>query len=384
MLYTENPRNGDALSRLGLGCMRLPHNEKRAAQVVRAAIDNGVNYLDTAYIYPGNESMLGNILKDGYRQKVKLATKLPHYLCKNSGDMDRIFQKQLERLQTDSVDYYMFHMLGTPADWERMEGLGAVDWIQGKKAAGLIGNIGFSFHGSHEAFIRLLDRYPWDFCMIQYNYMDEHFQAGRKGLAYARDKGIPVMVMEPLRGGKLAGRLPDAASRALRAADQSLTPAQYALRWLMDQPEVFMVVSGMTEPGHLSENLSVMTLPALTPAHLQAIQTAKEELARVTRAPCTACGYCMPCPSGVDIPMCLSFYNESYGRGGPVARLNYIMRAANHEASRCVQCGACDKRCPQRLPVEKLLDEARARLERFPYRPMRFIINRFLKRTPRS
>lgn len=380
MFYYENPKNGDRLSRLGFGCMRLPGDEKVSTALLRRAIDLGVNYLDTAYIYPGNEVLLGKILKDGYREKVKLATKLPFYLCKNRADMEKYFQAQLSRLQTGYIDYYLFHMLNSLKDWERMVSLGALEWVREKKDAGQIRNIGFSFHGTCEDFLKIIDAYAFDFCMIQYNYLDENHQAGQKGLHYAHAKGLPVFIMEPLRGGKLAVNLPPKAADAFHAADPDLSPAQFALKWLFDQKEVAVVLSGMKDETVLMQNITALESPPLDEKGLAAVEKAKLAISEALRVPCTACGYCMPCPYGVDIPMCFSFYNDAVGKGALSARLNYVMRAANHEASLCVQCGACERHCPQHIAIRQSLKDVQKHMEGFPYKPMRFIVKKLLRR----
>lgn len=380
MQYYVNPKNGDKLSRLAFGCMRLPGDEKAATGLVRSAIDRGINYLDTAYIYPGNEVLLGKILKDGYREKVKLATKLPFYLTKNQADMERLFTQELARLQTDHIDYYLMHMINSLKDWERMVSLGVIDWIQDKKQKGQIVNIGFSFHGTCAEFIKVVDAYDFDFCMIQYNYLDENHQAGKKGLQYAHAKGMPVMIMEPLRGGKLAKDLPSEAIAAFKEADASLTPAQYALKWLYNQKEVSVVLSGMTNEAMLLENIAAATGDPLTPLHLDAIKKAHKAISESMYVPCTACGYCMPCPKGVDIPMCFSFYNDTKGKGAFSAHINYAMRASGHEAGLCVACGACEKHCPQHIPIRERLKDVERKMEGVTFRPMRFVIGKFLKR----
>lgn len=380
MLYYENPRNGDKLSKLGFGCMRLSGSETDSIALVRKAIDEGVNYLDTAYIYPGNESLLGKVLKNGYREKVKLATKLPCYLCKKKEDMERLFQAQLNRLQTDHIDYYLMHMLNSLKDWERVVAFGGIDWINEKKAAGQIGNIGFSFHGTCEEFVKLVNAYDWEFTLIQYNYIDENHQAGRKGLEYAHSKNMPVFIMEPLRGGKLAVGLPENAKAILKEANASYSPAQFALKWLLDQREVSVVLSGMKDEAILANNIEAVTTPPLTPAEQEAIEKSKLAISKSMLVPCTACGYCMPCPKGVDIPMCFSFYNDTAGKGKMNAKLNYVMRAADHQASKCIGCGKCEKHCPQQIAIRQRLKEVERAMEGFTYKPMKFIVSKFLKR----
>jgi Predicted oxidoreductases of the aldo/keto reductase family len=379
MLYYENPRNGDKLSKLGFGCMRLSGKEDDSIAVLRKAIDSGINYLDTAYIYQGNEALLGKALKDGYREKVKLATKLPFYFCKKEADIERMFQTQLTRLQTDSIDYYLIHMLNSLKDWERMTGLNIINWISEKKAAGQIKNIGFSFHGTNEEFVKLIDAYDWEFTLVQYNYIDENHQAGRKGIEYAYLKNVPVFIMEPLRGGKLAVNLPPRALDSFSAADASMSPAQYALKWLFDQKEIGLVLSGMKDEVILASNIEALSLPPLDEARQNAIKQACLAISETMLVPCTACGYCVPCPKGVDIPMCFAFYNDTTSNK-LMAKVNYVMRAANHQASKCEGCGKCEKHCPQQIAIRQRLKDVEKAMEGFYYKPLRFIVNKALSR----
>ena len=253
---------GNELSILGYGCMRFPPtvgkiDMKATEKQILLAIENGVNYFDTAYVYPGSESALGEILaKNGVREKVYIATKLPHYLIKSRAGMDKLFAEELRRLKTDHVDYYLMHMLSDVQTWERLKSLGIVEWIKEKQESGAIRQIGFSYHGNTEMFCKLVDAYDWDFCQIQYNYMDEHSQAGRKGLYYAHEKGLPVVIMEPLRGGRLVNRLPDEAKKVMEEYPVSHTPAQWAFRWLWNQPEVTCVLSGMNSEEMILDNVA--------------------------------------------------------------------------------------------------------------------------------
>ena len=247
---------GNALSILGFGCMRFPADKAEAEREVLYAIDQGVNYFDTAYIYPGNESALGEILhKNNAREKVRIATKLPHYLIKSVDGLEKMFQEQLKRLKTDYVDYYLMHMLSDIAAWERLREMGIEGWLKEKQACGQIRQVGFSYHGNTEMFCTLVDAYDWDMCMIQYNYLDEHSQAGRRGLEYAHAKGLPVMIMEPLRGGRLVNKLPVEAHKIFAGYPVQNTPAQWAFRWLWNQKEVTCVLSGMNSGAMVRENI---------------------------------------------------------------------------------------------------------------------------------
>ncbi len=307
MEYRQGP-GGEPVSALGYGCMRFTKKAgsidlDKAEAELRAAIEGGVNYLDTAYIYLGSETALGKILtRTGLRDRVNLATKLPQYLIKSLPIAERLFREQLSRLQTDHIDYYLMHMLSDMAAWEKLVRLGIEDWIAEKKASGQIRHVGFSYHGNTEMFIRLLDAYPWDFCQIQYNYMDEHSQAGRRGLEEAARRGIPVIIMEPLRGGSLTMELPEKAKA--RILEAGTTPARLALRWLWNQPGVTCILSGMHSMDMVTENVATASIsPAgcLTEEEAALIEEVKGIIAENTKVGCTGCGYCQPCPQGSRI-----------------------------------------------------------------------------------
>lgn len=262
MKYRKD-KKGNKISILGYGCMRF--NKKngstiidKAEKEVMEAINNGVNYFDTAYVYPGNEAALGEILKrNNCRDKIYIATKLPHYMVKSKKDLEKYFNEQLRRLQTDYIDYYLMHMLTDVKTWERLKALGAQEWLKEKVESGKIRNVGFSYHGNTDTFIELLEVYDWDFCQIQYNYLDEHSQAGRRGLEAASKKGLPVIIMEPLRGGRLVNLLPDKAKSIIKESSRKRTPAEWAFRWLWNQPEVTCVLSGMNSLEMVRENIKV-------------------------------------------------------------------------------------------------------------------------------
>ena len=383
MKYSKNPLNGDDISILAYGCMRFPRDEALTEKLILRAIEAGVNYFDTAYIYPGSEATLGRILeKNGLRDSVYIATKLPPYFVKTREDIEKIFQKQLTRLKTQRIDYYLVHMLLNSKEWERLKDAGIVDWLESKKRIGAIGNFGFSYHGGVEEFKRIIDAHPWDFTMIQYNYFDEHKQAGREGLSYAAGKGMPVMVMEPLRGGKLATRLPADATKLFEALSPRRSPAEWALRWVWNQPEVTTLLSGMNSMQALEENIAAATdaSPAeLSPHQLKAFAQAKALLASQDSIACTGCNYCMPCPAGVDIPLCFSIYNDAAMDGGLMRKFNYIVRANGHNASLCVKCGACEKKCPQKLKIVDELERTKKMLEGPLYKPARFLLKKIMK-----
>lgn len=391
MQYRENPKNHQPLSILGYGCLRFSKkgnaiDQQKAEQEMQLAIKRGVNYFDTAYTYPGSEVCLGIFLAKGWRDKVNIATKLPHYYIKKAEDMERYFTEQLERLQTDHVEYYLMHMLNDIAAWERLKTLGIEEWLAAKKASGQIQNIGFSFHGGTENFLKIIDAYDWDFCQIQYNYMDEHSQAGKRGLLYASEKGMPVIIMEPLRGGRLVQGLPASAKRIIEQAEPQRSPAEWGLRWLWNQPQVTLVLSGMNDTAQVEENLRIASdaVPdSMSREELAVIEKIKSEINKYVKVPCTGCGYCMPCPRGVDIPVCFQAYNTSYTDsfiGGMKAYFMCNALRTNHTgASNCVGCGKCQKHCPQGIQIPNELVKVKHRMENPFYRIARFVAGRIGK-----
>lgn len=375
MQYRTNPKSGDSLSVLGYGCMRFSRtagvsvNQKKAEEELSAALAAGVNYFDTAYLYPGSEAALGKFLSKGHRKDIFLATKLPHNQCKKPEDFERFFSEQKNRLQTDYIDYYLIHMLPDTAAWGRLKALGIEAWIQAKKETGEIRNIGFSYHGGTTEFRCVADAYPWDFCQIQLNYMDETTQAGVAGLKYAASLGLPVIIMEPLRGGSLS-RLPENAERIFRAQNPDRTPTDQALRWLWNFPEVTVVLSGMNSIEQVAENTASASAAAansLTEEELSCFTEVRNLLNASMRVPCTGCGYCMPCPHGVDIPSCFAAYNRRYTEGWFAGMISYVSCTALKEkpsgASACIGCGLCEKKCPQGILIRDYLDETKAVME---------------------
>jgi len=383
MLYRTNSQNGDRISQLAFGCMRLPGDYGEAERQIVHAIESGINYFDTAYIYPGNEALLGRILsQNNRRQDVMVATKMPVYLVSKQEDFDKYLSSQLDRLKTDHIDYYLIHMLPGVSEWARLEALGITGWIEKSKTDGKIANIGFSYHGGANEFKKLIDVYGWDFCMIQYNYVDIHSQAGNAGLVYAAQKGIPVMVMEPLRGGRLAAGLPKEAIDIFSRSASKRSPAEWGLRWVWNHPEVLTVLSGMNSIPSIDENVraaSSAEANSLTPGELEMFEEARLAITGKTLVPCTSCNYCMPCPSGVDIPLCFSIYNGIHYNGKMRSRRNYIIQTNHRNASKCTQCGKCEKHCPQSIPIRSRLKEVTGFMECFPYKPARFIIRKALK-----
>ena len=389
MQYRKD-RKENEISALGYGCMRFTKKGgnvdlEKAEREVLAAIEAGVNYLDTAYVYAGNEVAVGEILaRTNTRDKVYLATKLPHYLIKSIDGVEKMFREELRRLQTDHIDYYLMHMLTDIPTWERLKKLGMEQWIEGKLASGEIRNIGFSYHGNTEMFQKLVDAYDWDFCQIQYNYMDEHSQAGVEGLRYANKKGLPVIIMEPLRGGRLVNLLPESAKELFERDEEKRTPAELALKWLYDQPEVTCVLSGMNSLEMVEQNVKTACespVGCLTESDRRLIEQVKEEIAKKVKVGCTGCGYCMPCPRGVDIPGTFRCYNAMYSEGKQGGRKEYLQctafRKDTSSASQCISCGKCETHCPQQIPIRKELKQAAKELETVRYKVMKTAIQVF-------
>ena len=381
---------GNRLSVLGFGCMRFPQKmgridmEETEAQILQA-IEGGVNYFDTAYIYTGSEAALGQILeRNGLRDRVYIATKLPHYLIRSMEQMEKLFQEELRRLRTDHIDYYLMHMLTDTATWQRLVDMGIEGWIAQKKASGAIRQVGFSYHGNSDMFCRLVDAYDWDFTQIQYNYMDEHSQAGRKGLYHAHAKGLPVIIMEPLRGGKLVSRLPQQAKDLFAAHPIAGTPAQWAFRWLWDQKEVTVVLSGMNSRAMVQENMKTAhetVVGQLGQPEQELLQQVVRAINATMKVGCTGCGYCMPCPKGVDIPGTFASYNRLYQEGKFAGLKEYFMCTAARKdstaASNCIGCGKCEKHCPQGLPIRTHLKDAQKELEIGVYKVGRKVVTWF-------
>lgn len=389
MKYRKD-KYGNEISALGYGCMRFPQtlgkiNKEKTEQQIMMAIDGGVNYFDTAYMYPGSESVLGEILeKNHVRDKVKIATKLPHYLIKSYEGLEKLFNEQLRRLRTGHIDYYLMHMLSDIQTWEKLKSLGIEEWLTSKKDAGIIGQIGFSYHGNSDMFCKLVDAYDWDFCQIQYNYMDEHSQAGRKGLNHAHDKGLAVIIMEPLRGGKLVSHLPEDAKRIFASHPVKRTPAQWAFRWLWDQPEVTCVLSGMNSEEMVIDNMTTASdtnVGELTSEDKEMLQNVVDAINSKMKVGCTGCGYCLPCPANVDIPGTFAAYNRKFTESrlwGPIEYLiNTAMRKDSTAASNCIGCGKCEKHCPQYIPIRQELKNAQKHLEGPIYKVFRKLLSIF-------
>ena len=380
-------RYGNDISILGFGCMRFPNTagkidmDKTEEQIMEA-YRSGVNYFDTAYVYGGSEAALGTILeKNQIRDQVKIATKLPHYLIKSMESMEKCFQEQLRRLKTDYVDYYLMHMLTDVPTWQKLVDMGILEWLKSKRESGAIRQVGFSYHGNSEAFCQLVDAYDWDFCQIQYNYMDEHSQAGRRGLNHAAAKGIPVIIMEPLRGGKLVSRLPHEAVELFENYKIKHTPAGWAFRWLWNQPEVTCVLSGMNSMEMVKENIETASNVQIGELGLEEeamLQKVVKAINGKMKVGCTGCGYCMPCPKGVDIPGTFAAYNRCYSENSFWGLVDYFictaMRKESSAASNCIECGKCEKHCPQNIEIRNQLRAAKKKLEGPIYKLARKIV----------
>ena len=367
MQYRPFGRLNWKVSALGFGCMRLPIrggdfadiDEPEATRMLHYAIDHGVNYVDTAYPYHrGNsEPFLGRALRGGYREKVRLATKLPCWLVENLDDCDRYLNEQLKRLQTDHVDFYLLHGLNEQS-WHKMRDLGVIAWAEGAIADGRIGHFGFSFHDKYEVFKEIVDAYDgWTFCQIQYNYMDIENQAGTKGLKYAASKGLAVVIMEPLLGGRLVDP-PQPIQEVWNSAAKRRTPADWALQWLWNQPEVSVVLSGMSTMQQVKENVASAAasgVNTLTEEELALIDQVREKYKELCPIPCTKCNYCMPCPQGVNIPRNLEIFNSGVMYDKPdQARQEYNLWLPEAErASECIQCRECEELCPQNIPISE-------------------------------
>lgn len=398
MQYRQDIKSGNKLSVLGFGCMRLPRNltqidVKKTEKLILSAVQNGINYYDTAYIYPGSEEVLGQIIaKNNIRDKIFLATKLPIGKCQKHEDFDAFFHEQLERLNTDYIDYYLMHGISNANRWKYLCSLGIEEWIAEKKASGQIRQIGFSFHGSQNEFMILLDEYSWDFCQIQYNYININYQAGMAGLKTASSKGLPVFIMEPLLGGKLANGLPKKAVKIFQNANASISPATWAFNWLWDQQEITVVLSGMNEESQLNENIGIANIATpnmLSQVERDTVKSVVEIFSSLHKIQCTGCNYCMPCPRKVNIPGCFDAYNTSYVEGMPLGIKQYISSTsatdpkANYSASKCKKCGICEKKCPQYIPIIKSLEQVAKRMEPFWYKWFINIISKLLNKRKR-
>lgn len=377
MLYRKLGKTGEKVSILGFGCMRLPiiddnpeHiNEPLATDMLHYAIEQGVNYIDTAYPYHGlsaaqggnSEILVGNALKDGYRDQVNIATKLPSWLIEKREDLDYYLNQQLRRLKTDVIDFYLLHGLGQNT-WHNLENLDVLEFLDSALEDGRIRYAGFSFHDEVELFKEIVDPYNWSFAQIQYNYMDQDFQAGKEGLEYISSKNLGAVIMEPLRGGCLTNNIPPEIQTIWDKAETHRSPAEWALRFLWDHPEIHVVLSGMSTMEQVKENINIAEnghANSLTHEERDLIEQIRDAYTKRIHVGCTGCGYCMPCPSGVDIPLNLNLLNDCYiyqNLEKPTGNYSFL-KAKNGSASFCTECGECEEKCTQNIPIQKFLKE---------------------------
>ncbi len=375
MIRREMGKTGEKVSALGFGCMRLPTRDDQsidvdeATRMLRFAIDNGVDYVDTAWGYHNGQSepFVGSALQDGYRDKVNLASKLPSWLIKSREDMDYYLNEQLRRLRTDVIDFYLIHALNRRY-WKNLKEHDIFEFMDSALASGRIRHIGFSFHDTLDVFKEIIDSYGWEFCQIQYNFVDTEHQAGLEGLKYAADKGIGVAVMEPLRGGKLATNVRDDILSIWTSSGIDRTPAAWALRWVWNDPDVGVVLSGMSTMDQVRENIETAreaSPNSMSSSELAIVDRVREEYKKRIKVSCTGCSYCMPCPSGVAIPTCFDFFNDAYMFDSIEDHKKAYLRSVKKEnrASLCVECGRCEELCPQNIPIIEQLKEVSSLFE---------------------
>ena len=381
MQYRYNQKNKDKISALGFGIMRLPQigkeiDEEETIKLIKCAYESGINYFDTAYIYLGgkSEEILGRAVKD-FRDKIFIADKLPIHPVKKYEDFDMLFNTSLKRLQTDYIDYYLIHCILSSNQYKNLVDLGINKWINEKKKSGEIKNIGFSFPGKRDDFKKIIDSYDWDFTQIQYNFLDINYQAGKTGLAYAYGKGIPIIIMEPLRGGAIVNSMPKKAKEIFEQANSARTLADWGLRWVYNHKEVLCVLSGMSSKEQLEQNIETTKnafVDSLTQDDFAVYDNALEVFNSIDKINCTGCGYCLPCPAKVDIPSCFAVYNNRLFHKTKLKGLvDYITTTGSltnnpGNASLCVECGKCEKNCPQHLEIRQELKKVKRKLEVIP------------------
>ncbi len=372
MKYRKLGKTNEEVSILGFGCMRFPQkdgkiDETESLEMIRYAIDNGVNYIDTAYPYHDGESeiFVGKALKDGYREKVKLATKLPSWLINTREDMDKYINEQLEKLQTNVIDFYLIHSLNKK-DYKRLRDNGLFDFIEKIKENKLVKYVGFSFHDTLDVFKEIVDDYDWDFTQIQYNYIDEDYQAGREGLLYAANKGLGIIIMEPLRGGSLVNNLSPGINKIIDNSPVKKTAAEWAFKFLYNKEEISLVLSGMSTLEQVVDNLKIADtqgeLNSMTVDEQETINKLRDEFKSKIKVNCTGCKYCIPCPAKVNIPICFELLNSSSMFDSvETTKKDYesFLVKGNEDASKCVECGACEEKCPQHINIIEKLKEVK-------------------------
>ena len=368
MQYRPFNKTGEKISLMGLGTMRLPMNdnetinESEAIKMIRHTIDSGVNYVDTAYMYHGGESegVVGKALKDGYREKVFLADKMPVWYAKEESDLQKIFDKQFERLDVDVIDMYLLHNVTVPI-WKYAQRLNALDFIEKKKAEGKIKHIGFSFHDHISLFKEVVDSYDWDFCQIQLNYMDTEWQAGLEGLKYAASKGIPVIIMEPLKGGRLTDAFPESVEKLFKTLEVERTPAERALRWVANFPEVLTILSGVSSMAQASENIKTLSDAqpnSLSEKELAVIKQVADTYNKLIQYDCTSCNYCLPCPQKLNIPLAMNLYNQWFLFAQNIKTKEDFDMYFPKSTSLCTSCKVCEEKCPQHLNISEMMGKA--------------------------
>lgn len=370
MQYRNFKKTGEELSLLGVGTMRLPLlesgeiDEDQAIAMIRNAIDSGVNYVDTAYMYHDglSEVVTGKALKDGYREKVFLADKMPAWYAKSSEDVAAIFEEQLKRLDVDSIDMYLVHNISAPI-WKLVQRHNVLPFLEEQKAKGKIKHIGFSFHDELPLFKEVVDSYDWDFCQIQLNYMDAEFQAGVEGLKYAADKGLSVIIMEPLKGGKITDSIPESIQQMWDSAEIRRTPVEWAFKWVANFPEVTTILSGMSNMAQLEDNIRIfadLKADSLTEKEETIIKNVADQYNSLIQYSCTACKYCLPCTVKINIPGVISYYNDWFLFGqNPKIREDYLTwNTPGRRAEDCTDCKVCESKCPQGLPISEIMHQA--------------------------
>lgn len=372
MKYRKLGKTNEEVSILGFGCMRFPQkdgkiDEDKSLEMIRYAIDNGVNYIDTAYPYHDGESeiFVGKALKDGYREKVNLATKLPSWLINTREDMDKYLNEQLEKLQTNIIDFYLIHNLNKK-DYKRLRDNGLFDFIEKIKENKLVKHVGFSFHDTLDVFKEIVDDYDWDFTQIQYNYIDEDYQAGKEGLLYAANKGLGIIIMEPLRGGALVNNLSLGINEIIENSPVKKTAVEWAFKFLYNKEEISLVLSGMSTLEQVVDNLKIADtqgeLNSMTIGEQETINKLRQEFKSKIKVNCTGCKYCIPCPAKVNIPICFELLNSSSMFDSVETTKkdyeNFLVKG-NKDASKCVECGVCEEKCPQHINIIEKLKEVK-------------------------
>lgn len=377
MEYNQFGSLDKKISRFGMGCMRYPRktlsdgtdviDEDEAIKMIRYAIDHGVNYFDTAYAYPGSEEVLGKALQDGYREKVVIATKLPIGDVNSEDDLKRIYDEQVKRLGVDVIDIYIFHCLDR-GNWEKVKKFNGIKFFEQLKNEGKIRQIGFSFHSEYDLFENIVDAYPWDMCLIQFNLLDDNHQAGVKGLKYAAQKGISVAIMEPLKGGMIANKIPADVQKLLDGYAERRSLVEWALRFVYNFPEAKVILSGVSSMEQLKDNIRIFNEAApnvLSAEDLQMLKEVKNIYRQLVRVGCSGCGYCMPCPEGINIPEIFKVYNDqALSDWTEFGKVFYSLMVSNtgKDATSCIECRSCESHCPQGIAIADVLKEAHASL----------------------